>query len=568
MGSRLVLSLIAASLSILATAGEAGSDAVRLIRGPWWWHGPDGAIQLAVAVAGHPALPASLEVDGRAVAVTASATDLADDRDGAGQVVVVRLPPETRGAVRWRLGAALARATVAPPPPRDATARIVLAGGGCWPDRAVLATMARHLGGPPGLVLALGEDCARRLGSGGWEGDVPVAVIAPADPLLDTCTGGMAARWRHGVGHGVLGLPASPDRNRADLALARDLSPWLVYCDVPAAWDPAISRPSGDPGAAGVLIADCQRLSVPLILAAARSGLVSEPLRLAPGGAMVHSAGGVRVALAVPIAEDGLSGLPAEVALPLEQPLAAGLVADAGHLAMVFARPGAADAIRLAWTRGDDASPALGNGDQAALMKRLEASEDLVAAAPLIEALLWLPRPALAQAVFKPELLQRLRDEGGAAGRALVRRMAVVYADAPDAPAIPGDPDPLAIRDVLLWRIARIHGREALGWRDAAAASADPVVLRALLAELARDSERDAMPALVRRLELQAAGEMPLDPDPIDQHRLFAAVFDSVDQSPTGLRPLAVALRDKASALARGPIDRFIARHGAERPVP
>jgi hypothetical protein len=182
-----------------------------------------------------------------------------------------------------------------------------------------------------------------------------------------------------------------------------------------------------------------------------------------------------------------------------------------------------------------------------------------------LERLAGLPRAALADATFTSALLIRLRDEGGAAGHALVRRLAPILSDIPGAPKLDGDPDPAAQRDILLWRIARVRGREAIGWREQAAASPDPLVLRAVLADVARDPARELLPVLARRVALQAEGTLPLDGDPIDQHRLFSTVFDDVRSSPTPLRPLAVKLRDKAAALARGPIDRFIARHGAVR---
>lgn len=569
MEARLLSLLLAALLPLAGGAGEA--DPVRILRGPWWWHGPDGGIHLAIAVAGTAFLPTGqvvVTIDGREMAATAAVADTPPARDGTIRIASLALPAPTRGEVRWTVAGTLLRATVAPAPARHAAVRIILAGAGCWPDRSALDGMSRHLGGAPDLVLALGAGCAIHLGTGGWEGSTPVAVIAPVDPSLAASTGGADASWRHGLRSGVLGLPASPDRGRADLALARDLSPWLVYCDVPAGWDPAISRPVGVAADAGVLLAACKRLAVPLILGAGRSGLLSEPVEMLPGGAVVIGPGGPRLALAVPTAEDGLSGLPSEIALPLEQPLICGLTADASRLALVLARPGATDAVSLAYVRGDETSPGYGRGDGKALATRLAAVEDLTAARTLIEALLWLPRPELAKAVFTSDLLGRLRDEGGASGRALVRRMAVIYSGNPTAPAIPGDPDPLAARDTLLWQLSRVHGSDALSWREAAATSPDPLVLRALLADLARDPQRDALPALIRRLELQAAGAMPVDPDPLDQHRLCSAVFDEVRLSPTVLRKLAVQLRDKVDPLARGPLDRFIARHGETRPVP
>ena len=63
-----------------------------------------------------------------------------------------------------------------------------------------------------------------------------------------------------------------------------------------------------------------------------------------------------------------------------------------------------------------------------------------------------------------------------------------------------------------------------------------------------------------RKRRLQAAGEGPLERDPVQEHRLLAAVFDALVLDPAELRPLALALRDKVDALGRGPIERFLKR--------
>lgn len=565
MGSRALLSLIAASLSILATAGEAGLDVARnahLIRGPWWWHGPDGAPCVAIATAGEPERPATMLLEDQPIVVAASVATLADTRDGADHVLTMRLPPGSSGTLRFTVNGEPVHATVSRPLPRNAPVRIALAGGRAWPNRSGLEALGRQLGGPPQAVLALGPDCSRRVGTGGWESELPLAVVAPAEPDLAAATNGQDASWRNGLGLGVLGLPASPERERADLALARDLSPWLVYIDSPAGWDPSIAaHNAGSANAMAVLIAACQRLQVPLILSAGDAGLISEPLALSPGGALGIDPGGVRVAMPLPMPDDTLCGIDDHIALPLEQPLIAGLAADLQYLELVLVRPDAADAIRLRWDHPAPAPP-----ETAVLAKRIAASEDLAAVRDDIARLMWATRAQLATCALPPEAVARLRDEGGAAGRTLARRFVAAVAEDPATVAPPGDPDPQAVRDILMWRISHIRGRAALSWSEAAATSQDAMILRLLLADEARDPARDAHPALVRRVELQASGELPLDPDPLDQQRLFAAVFDDVHASPTTLRPLAVALKDKVSGLGAGPITRFIARHGLVRP--
>lgn len=557
--------VLAIAAALLAAAGAPAGEAARVVRGPWLWHEANGAPCVGIAVAGAPAAPATAELDGAEVPVAGELRDLAERGDGADHILVLRLAPGSAGRLRVQVAGQPIGARLVRPPSGDGPARIALASARAWPDRAGIATLEKALGGPPQLVLALGGGVPTRLGTGGWESEIPLAIVAPADPDLAACTAGLDERWRHGLRVGVLGMPASPERGRADLALARDLSPWLVYLDVPAGWDPSLGpRQAGDPRDLGVLLAACQRLSVPLAIGAGAAGLVSEPLRLETGGAVSIAADGVRYVLPVPAADDGLARIGAETALALEQPLLAGLAADLDHLRLVLPRPGDADALQLAWTRGDERQD-----DAAALAKTVTGAEtlDTPAARAALLAWSWLPRRALAAALPDAATIARLRDEGGAQGRALARRLILIAAEDPSAAVPPGDPDPLTLRDQLLWRIGTVRGPDAASWRPQAAATSDPLVLRALLVDVSRDGTRLLLPALVERVRLQAAGELPLDPDPLDQHRLFATVFDDVRLSPTPLRAYAVALREKADPLARGPIERFIARHKAERPV-
>ncbi len=554
-----------AVLGLLA-AGCWSAESARVVRGPWWWHGADGSPHVAVAVAGVPAVPASGTLDGHACPLTSSIVPLAGAGDGANQVVVVHLAAGSHGGLRFDLAGQQIAARLRLPPAADAPARIALASGRAWPDRAALATLGKALGGEPQLVLALGPDVPVRLGSGGWEAEVPIVVVAPPDPTLEACTDSAATAWRHGLRVGLLGLPASPDRGRADLALARDLSPWLVYLDAPAGWDPAIGQShASDSRDLGVLLAACQRLKVPLALGAGRAGLVSEPLTMQEGGSVVIAPGGVRYVLPVPADDDGLGRLPAAAALALEQPLLAGLTATLAELRLVLLRPNDPDAVQVVWRRTEEPPEPV-----AALVRSVVNAESLETPA-MRQAILtwtWLTRRELSGNMPTAEQIARLRDEGGAQGRALARRLTLIAAEDPAIAAIPGDADPLAARDLLLWRLATVRGAEAASWRSQAAATTDPLLLRALLADLSRDPAHTVLPVLVERLSLQAAGTLPLDPDPIDQHRLCAAVFDDVRLSPTPLRPLAVKLRDMVAPLARGPIDRFIKRHGEMRPVP
>ncbi len=553
-------------LLLLAVAAPAAESA-RVIRGPWWWHAADGAPHVGVAVAGPAEIPSQATLDGRSIPLTGELRPLPAANDGADGVVVLHLPVGCAGALRLELAGAVMTMRLRPPPAANAPARLALAGGRAWPDRVMLDALGRAMGGPAQLVLALGAGVPARLGTGGWESDIPIAVVAPADPALAACSGGDDAAWRHGLRLGLLGLPASPDRARADLALARDLSPWLVYLDAPAGWDPAISerRPS-DPSGLGVLLAACQRLKVPLALGAGASGFVSEPLAMQAGGSVGIAAGGVRYVLPTPAADQGLGRLPSEIALPLEQPMLAGLAATIDELRLLIVHPGEAEPVHLDWRRSED-----GEAAKASALRQLVTAAESLDTPEMRQAIAtwtWLTRQDLSAAMPDAEQIARLRDEGGSQGRTLARRLALIALDDPQVAAVPGDADPLVARDHLLWKLATVRGGDAISWRDQAAATTDPVVLRALLADLARDEERTVLPALVARVALQAAGTLPLDPDPIDEHNLCAAVFDDVHLSPTPLRPWALILRDQVDPLARGPIERFLERHGEMRPVP
>lgn len=559
-----------AALACLAAA-LAAADAGQGVRGPWWWHGADGAPRIGIAVAGSPLLPSAGELDGRTIALRAELRPLAGGgADGATAVLVIAAPAGSTGELRLTVGTRQLAVRLAAPAPPDAPARVLLAGGHAWPDRAAFAAVTAALGGPPRLVLALGGGVPARLGTGGWEDAVPVAVVAPEEPDLAASTGGEDARWRHGLRCGLLGLPASPDRGRADLAMARDLSPWLVYLDVPAGWDPACGvRTAADPRAIAGTIAAAGRLAVPLVLGAGRAGAVSEPLAVDAAGVLGSAPGGVRYVLPLPAPEDALARYDDETALPLEPGAAVALAADLGRLTLLLVRGDGAPPLPLAWTRGDaDAGPAEGRGDASALLRQATAAESLAtpAAADLLARWCWLPRSGLASALPEAALLLRLRDEGGPLGRTLVRRLALVMAEDPTVALPEGLIDAASARDAILWRLAHVRGGDAAAWRRSAALSPDPLVLRALLADLARDARRELLPALVERVAAQAAGTLPLDPDPLDQHRLFSVVFDDVRTSPTPLRPLAVALRERADPLARGPLERFLARHGTVRP--
>jgi hypothetical protein len=96
----------------------------------------------------------------------------------------------------------------------------------------------------------------------------------------------------------------------------------------------------------------------------------------------------------------------------------------------------------------------------------------------------------------------------------------------------------------------------------------DPDLLRAVITACERNTDHLLAHLLLERLRNQAAGSVPLEHDPLLQHRLLCVVFESPHLSPTPLRQIALTLRDKVDALSRGPIERFLARVGEKRPTP
>lgn len=102
------------------------------------------------------------------------------------------------------------------------------------------------------------------------------------------------------------------------------------------------------------------------------------------------------------------------------------------------------------------------------------------------------------------------------------------------------------------------------GLRELIVRSRDPELLRILAraAEEARDTV--VQRHLLHRFRAQAEGTLPLDDDPLLQHRLAVAVFGSPYLSPSLLRPVAVSLQERMDPFARAPLERFLKRFGVE----
>ena len=169
------------------------------------------------------------------------------------------------------------------PPLTDEEVRLAVVGRGNYPQRADINLVEEQLGGELDAVIALGPELAGVLGTGGWESDVPLLVMADHhDVQLTTLTGGAEA-WNWGVSWGMMGLIRSPDPSDAIHAISRNPSPWQVYLLPQALWDIGTVRNDPTRGIAELrlLIGASKWRQLPLVMAAGHAaGFVSQPLSL------------------------------------------------------------------------------------------------------------------------------------------------------------------------------------------------------------------------------------------------------------------------------------------------
>ncbi len=482
------------------------------------------------------------------------------------------------GDYRLSVGARTCELTViAGRAPADRPARVAVMGRWNYPSRKDLERLGDALGGPVQLVVGVGGGVGEPLGTGGWEARIPLLLLAgaPASPdepgsgrLAGLVADGLA-QWPQGARWGALGLPCA-DREQAGHAIAADLSPWQVFIEPQASWNPSLrARGEAELHQAQPLIALCQRMQLPLVLAGAGgAGFISEPLAVAEGRLGI-APGGTRYLGLCPAGE-GLSTLPAEIALAVDQAALIGLVADGLGLAAVVLPLNGDAALHLAYFHGDEPAARLGagwgGGDGEALKKQWLAGGADAAAA--LDQLGWLSGSLLAAMHIGDEELSRLAAGAAADPDAmrLLRRLSGVTAIADGSMQHrTGTLPEVLTRDLVLRQLGRGHDidEELI---VPAAASGDQQLLRALLRAYERQPAAGLGLLLTRRIALQANGVLPVEEDAVIEHRLIVAVFDSTTASPTTLRPLAVALRSRLGAALRGPVERFIARHGESRP--
>lgn len=576
---------------LLAALGFAcAGDAV--VAGPWLLVGEGEALEVGVELtaSGGPAPRVVLQRNGSPLDIPVVLRPLARPRQVATLVASLRLdaPPVAGGTCALVVDGVPHPIVLPTRPSSSATVRMAIAGARNWPSPSDLERLATALGGPVSVVVAVGDDVAGCLGRGGWESAIPVLPLVPragggtdtqrAERLaVDAALWGPALGWwPAGAVWGMLGLPTGGDEDQARSAMARDLSPWLVHVARNMRWDPALTVAGhrGRMADLAPLVGYCQRFNVPVVLACdGHAGWISEPMAVEQGRILVR-AEGTRFIGATP-AGDPLASLPDGIALAIERPALVGLAAVTGELLVAQVGLGGdlpVQILRYGLSGADRRRQGSGWGLADAEACRATWVAGGAPAVAALEDLSWAASPVYSRLRLGNDDFARLLGAASsdAVALRLLRRLVAVDNILRDhiTPALPQVP-PLVIRDLVLRQIARPR----LAVAEVAACSApvvsgdDAALIRAVLAAATDGGDQVMLGFLVSRLQNQAAGTLPLEADPILQHRILCAVFDADTLSPTPLRAIALALRDKVDALGKGPVERLLKRVGEKRPM-
>jgi hypothetical protein len=553
----------------------------------------DGSVEVGCRIASAPDDDANhihLEQAGKTLAlipeqvVDATPTTADTPRREAprpGQVLRFIVPPDIvrHGPATLVLGTRRIPLALRPLPSAadPAPVRLAVAGAINWPDQTTLDRLATSLGGPVDAVIALGNRLEYTLGDGGWENTTPICVLGTTS---DTGLLHAHARWPTGLTWGLVGMPIGADADALRAALARDLSPWLVPVVLNTPWNPMVGTEQGQVSDLLPFLVPCRQFRVPvLLLAGSAAGWISEPLNPTKGRLIVQ-AGGTRAVSATP-AGGPLGTQPDELALTLTHPALIGLAATPDHLTLVVqSATDDSPPLRLNYpVRPVDAAnppPSSGWGDgtpdaarEAALGPR-DTPEQRNNADTGLARLTWLPAPVLGTLhLGNDDFTKLVGNLDQPAALLLLRRMACCEALIHDHLAPLGERLPASVRhDLALRHAAKPLTVDETVWSRAITMDQDPDLLRAVITACERNTDHLLAHLLLERLRNQAAGSVPLEHDPLLQHRLLCVVFESPHLSPTPLRQIALTLRDKVDALSRGPIERFLARVGEKRPTP
>ena len=526
----------------------------------------------------------------------------------AGQIVASwTLPPLTSGHVR--LGADPRAPTVVVPilPSSTEAVSIVIIGGARWPtSESLLGTqpakdeLPAKMPTKSMMALLLGSAPLARIGTAGWESKIPlVSRLAPplpgeqSDPLQVAILGPSEVAGTDFT-FGCLGLPTLLHGPEVAVDIASRTRAWNVLLDSVATWDLSLSAPLGrrDVSNLRIAVGMAQRLDVPCIISGGSpAGFISEPMITAQIGGLQVASGGVRYLSATP-AGDGVRRLDHFTARTFDESGITFIDADADSLMIRFAGastlgiplellrwrhdptavdtgPGRANVVTLAEAWRTAHPPAQPENKDPTKSPPVSPTKEAPAGkeSGADSLLMWTPRRDLAAGEWSLLELYTLAASASEADHQLARRL---VAD----PWFVGDEDALLRRlpdwlqrDALLRWMAEPDA-PAHAWIRVAGSTADTHIVRALLAHVEQGGSHVILDVLVERLTAQAAGQIPVDEDPMLQSRLATAVFDADTLSPTSLRPIARELEKKFSPLAQKPVTRFLERVGRFRPVP
>jgi len=569
---RLVCAL---GLWCIATAAS-WSATIEVLTGPWVLVRSDGGREVAIELPADSSGVADLRLalPGGVTLPPTAPRPLRRPQQMPTLVVAFAVPSGTTGTYSIT-GSGVRRsgmltAALAP----GATARVLIAGAGNWPEADTVRRAEAACGGAIDLVLASGPGLERVLGSGGWESSLPIALITSAPSAGERALAGPAIIV-DGLRCGTLGLAVASDLGSAVTTLARDGSPWQVPVVPGAAWDPGVlaGRSRREPAALAAAVTLADRLHLPLVLATGgMGGAISEPLAVDGRGMVRFAAAGPRVIAATP-GPQGLAALSPLIASTIPGPACVVVIAEPTVLAACIVGRDGVPPLTLRWPRAAEgaATPtanAWGAGEAAELLAPARGS-DRVASAAAWRQLSWLARERLADwSPTAAEIAGWLASEASdATARVLLARCAAIVASFPgEGGAWTGLP-PWLQHDLALRELAARHPRFDSGpLVELVSTGSDPSLLRAVLAALDDEHRQQLINLLFRRLARQAAGTQAIEAEPDLQHALVVAVFDAMHLSPTDLRPIALTLRPRLTPYSRGPIDRFLQRHGEVRP--
>lgn len=573
-------------VSVLSGLFSADETSCLVTFGPWVLVGENGRIEIGAEVcAPGDGNPVSFILKSEKTTITSTVTRRPIQRAQQSPSVVVSMLIDGMNAIPGTYSLTIDKKifpVIIPARPSPTTAvRVAIAGARNWPSSADIQRLATTLGGTISVVVAVGDGVADALGHGGWEASIPVLpLINSSSPsaqnsinraLEEAVFARVASWWPMGATWGALGLPAGTNEVQARSAMAQDLSPWLVYLADESPWNLDLSAPASFSSAHNMvpIMGLCQRFSAPIVLITnGNSGWISEPLGVEKGILEVRS-GGTRCIGAVP-AGNPLHSLPDEVALAIEQPSIIGLCASVDEFVVAiqgFAADIPVQRMRYAATNTERIRRGTGWGSADPEEARAVWSAGGEHAAAALEDLSWMSMSSFERLHLSNEDVTRLSSTAATdpaalrlARRLLVKDPVLVNQLSPIINQLP----PVVTWDLVLRQIAKPRLIDSNVWSASVTEGTNLTLLRSVLAAGERGDET-MLRLLMQRLRRQGNGTLPLEIDPMFQHRIICAVYDSGRMSPTPLREIALILRERVGTLGRGPLDRFLARYGEKR---